>query len=40
MVKVDEPYIANHAGIAAAAPLFGKISNMLIDNYSISRKTN
>jgi cell division protein FtsI/penicillin-binding protein 2 len=40
MVKVDEPHVSEHAGIAAAAPLFGKISNMLIDDFSVSRKTN
>ncbi len=40
IVKVDEPRISGHAGFAAAAPLFGKISNMLIDDFSISRKTN
>lgn len=40
MVRVDEPHISGYAGFEAAAPLFGKISNMLIDNFSISRKTN
>ena len=40
MVKVVEPHVADHAGIAAAAPLFGKLSNMLIDDFSVSRKTN
>lgn len=40
IVKVDEPHVADHAGIAAAAPLFGKLSNMLIDDFSVSRKTN
>ena len=40
IVKVDEPHVADHAGIAAAAPLFGKLSDMLIDDFSVSRKTN
>lgn len=37
MVKVDEPRISGYAGSVAAAPLFGKVSNMLIDNFSIPR---
>jgi cell division protein FtsI/penicillin-binding protein 2 len=40
IVKVDEPRISGHAGFEAAAPLFGKISDMLIDNFSISKKSN
>ncbi len=39
MVKIDEPRIGGYAGSAAAAPLFGKVSNMLIDNFSIPRAT-
>jgi cell division protein FtsI (penicillin-binding protein 3) len=36
VVRVNEPRrISFYAGTAAAAPLFGKISNMLIDNFSI-----
>lgn len=37
MVRVDEPRIKGYAGSVAAAPLFGKVSNMLIDNFSIPR---
>ncbi len=40
MVKVDEPHTGGYAGIAAAAPLFGKLSDMLIDDFSIPRKSN
>lgn len=36
MVRIDEPHVAGYAGIAAAAPLFNKVSGMLIDNFSIS----
>ena len=39
MVKIDEPRISGYAGSAAAAPMFGKVSNMLIDNFSIPRAT-
>lgn len=39
MVEIDEPRIAGYAGSVAAAPLFAKVSNMLIDNYSIPRAT-
>lgn len=37
MVRIDEPRIKGYAGSVAAAPLFGKVSNMLIDNFSIPR---
>lgn len=37
MVRVDEPRIYGYAGSVAAAPLFAKVSNMLIDNFSIPR---
>lgn len=40
VVKVDEPHVSGYAGFEAAAPLFGKISDMLIDNFSIPRKSN
>lgn len=36
MVRIDEPHVGGYAGIASAAPLFNKVSNMLIDNFSIS----
>lgn len=39
MVRVDEPRISGYAGSVAAAPLFGKVSNMLIDNFSIPKAT-
>lgn len=37
MVRVDEPKIKGFAGSAAAAPVFSDISNMLIDNFTVSR---
>ncbi|HEX5797057.1 MAG TPA: penicillin-binding protein 2 [Candidatus Saccharimonadales bacterium] len=37
MVRVDKPRIYGYAGSVAAAPLFAKVSNMLIDNFSIPR---
>lgn len=36
MVRVDEPHIAGYAGREAAAPLFGKIINTLINDFSVS----
>jgi cell division protein FtsI (penicillin-binding protein 3) len=36
MVRIDEPNIAGYAGREAAAPLFGKIINMLINDFSIA----
>jgi cell division protein FtsI/penicillin-binding protein 2 len=35
MVRVDEPHVAFYAGTAAAAPLFGKVLDVLINNFSI-----
>lgn len=35
MVRVDDPKIGGFAGSAAAAPIFGDISNWLIDYYNI-----
>lgn len=35
MVKINEPKVPGYAGRAAAAPLFLKTTNMLIDNYSV-----
>lgn len=40
IVKVDEPKIHGYAGYVAAAPLFGKISDLLINNFSIPRASN
>lgn len=39
IVRVNEPKIPGFAGSAAAAPLFADVSNMLIDNFSVSRTT-
>ena len=36
VVRVNEPKIAGYAGAQAAAPIFSKLSNMLIDNFNIS----
>lgn len=35
MVRVDDPKIGGFAGSAAAAPIFGDVSNWLIDYYNI-----
>jgi stage V sporulation protein D (sporulation-specific penicillin-binding protein) len=35
MVRVDDPKIGGFAGSAAAAPIFGDISNWLIDYYNL-----
>lgn len=37
MVRVNEPKVSGYAGTAAAAPLFGKTMDMLIQNYSVSQ---
>lgn len=34
-VRVNEPAIDGYAGSQAAAPLFGSLANMLIDNFSV-----
>lgn len=39
LVRVNEPNVAGFAGANAAAPLFGKLSNMLMDNFSINQKS-
>jgi len=39
VVRVNEPRIAGYAGSKAAAPIFSSVSNMLIDNFNVSRKT-
>jgi cell division protein FtsI/penicillin-binding protein 2 len=36
VVRVNEPGIAGYAGAQAAAPIFAKLSNMLIDNFTIA----
>ena len=38
VVRVNEPKIGGYAGSKAAAPIFGKLANMLIDNFSITPK--
>lgn len=35
MVRVDEPHVPGYAGTKAAAPLFGKVMDMLINDFSI-----
>ncbi len=35
IVRVDEPHVAFYAGTAAAAPLFSKVLDVLINNFSI-----
>lgn len=37
MVKITEPKVPGYAGRAAAAPMFAKTANMLIENYSVSK---
>lgn len=39
MVRVNEPRIGGYAGTTAAAPLFGKAMDMLIQNYAVSQVT-
>lgn len=34
-VRINEPVVDFYAGTAAAAPLFGKVAGMLIDNFSV-----
>lgn len=40
MVRVDEPKVSGYAGTAAAAPLFGKTMDMLIQNYAVNQVSN
>ncbi len=37
MVRVNEPKIGGYAGSKAAGPIFTSLSNMLIDNFTVSR---
>lgn len=39
IVIIDEPVVDFYAGTAAAAPMFAKVSNMLIDNFSVRPAT-
>ncbi len=36
MVSMIEPHVPGYAGTKAAAPMFGKVADMLINNYSMS----
>lgn len=38
VVRVNEPKIPGYAGSRAAAPIFVKVSNMLIDNFGVTPK--
>jgi cell division protein FtsI (penicillin-binding protein 3) len=40
VVRVNEPRIPGYAGSQAAAPIFSRITNMLIDNFGVPAKTN
>ncbi len=40
MVRVDDPKIAGYAGSKAAGPIFSKLANMLLDNFTVSRVSN
>jgi cell division protein FtsI/penicillin-binding protein 2 len=40
IVRVDKPEIAGYAGSKAAAPIFVKIANMMIDSYGVSPRSN
>lgn len=40
VVRVNEPRIPGYAGSQAAAPIFANISNMLIDKFGVTPKTN
>lgn len=35
MVRINEPHVPGYAGTKAAAPLFAKVTDMLINNFSI-----
>ncbi len=39
-VRVNKPKIGGYAGSKAAAPIFSLVSNMLIDNFTVSRISN
>ncbi len=40
VVRVNKPKIAGYAGSKAAAPIFVKLANMLIDSYGVTPKSN
>jgi cell division protein FtsI (penicillin-binding protein 3) len=35
MVRINEPKVPGYAGSKAAAPMFGKVADILIENYSV-----
>jgi cell division protein FtsI/penicillin-binding protein 2 len=39
VVRVNDPKIAGYAGSRAAAPIFGKLADMLINNFGVTPKT-
>ncbi len=39
-VRVNEPKIGGYAGSKAAGPIFSSLTNMLIDNFTVSRISN
>lgn len=39
IVRVNEPKIGGYAGAKAAAPIFGALSTMLIDNFGVSPRS-
>lgn len=39
VVRVNEPGIAGYAGSKAAAPIFGALTDMLIDNFNVAPKS-
>jgi cell division protein FtsI/penicillin-binding protein 2 len=39
VVRVNEPKISGYAGAGAAAPIFSNLTNMLIDNFGVTPKT-
>ncbi|MDB5164025.1 MAG: putative Peptidoglycan glycosyltransferase [Candidatus Saccharibacteria bacterium] len=39
VVRVDQPGITGYAGSKAAAPIFGNLTNMLIDNFGVLPKS-
>ena len=40
VVRVNEPHIYGYAGARAAAPIFGSLSEMLINNFGVTPKSN
>ena len=40
IVRVNEPKIGGYAGSKAAGPIFSSLTNMLIDNFTVSRISN